>query len=119
MKKTLFLSSLCFLLAGGGLKPATAPLSAETPSGVRQLVSDSTPISPAGQTQVELLNAGTEPKQELRFKPKVNAKQTATLGLNMEVASSFSSQAIPKFKIPATTMKMETTVTQFDPNGDI
>lgn len=119
MKKTLFVSSLCFLLAGGGFKPAAAPVSAEAPSGVKQLVSDSTPTSPTVQSQVELLNAGTEPKQELRFKPKVNAKQTVTLTMNMDVATSVEGRSMPKFQIPASTMKMEAVVTQVDSNGDI
>lgn len=119
MKKTLFLSSLCFLLVGGGFKPAAAPVSAEVPSANNQLVSDSTPTSAAGQTQVELLTTGTEPKQELRFKPQVNAKQTVTLTMNMDVATSVEGRSMPKFQIPASTMKMETVVTQVDPNGDI
>jgi hypothetical protein len=107
------------LLASGGLKPAAAPVSAEAPSRVKPLVSDSTPTSPAVKTQVELLNPGTDPKQELRFQPKVNAKQAITLTMNMDVASSVEGRSIPKFKIPASVMKMETTVTQVDPNGDI
>ena len=119
MKKTLFVSSLCFLLAGGGFKPATAPVSAEVPSANNQLVSDSTPTSPTVQTKVELLNAGTEPKQELRFKPQVNAKQTVTLTMNMDMTSSIEGRPMPKFQIPASTMKMEAVVTQVDPNGDI
>ena len=119
MKKTLFVSSLCFLLAGGGFKPATAPVSAQVPSANNQLVSDSTPTSPTVQTKVELLNAGTEPKQELRFKPQVNAKQTVTLTMNMDMTSSIEGRPMPKFQIPASTMKMEAVVTQVDPNGDI
>ncbi len=119
MKKTLFLSSLCFLLVGGGFKPAAAPVSAEVPSANNQLVSDSTQTSAAGQTQVELLTTGTEPRQELRFKPQVNAKQTVTLTMNMDVATSVEGGSGPKFQIPASTMKMDTVVTQVDPNGDI
>lgn len=119
MKKTLFVSSLCFLLAGGGFKPAAAPVNAEAPSGVKQLVSDSTPTSPTVQSQVELLNAGSEPKQELRFKPQVNAKQTVTLTMNMDMATSVEGRSMPKFQIPTSTMKMEAVVTQIDPNGDI
>ncbi|HAA30338.1 MAG TPA: hypothetical protein DCE56_24960 [Cyanobacteria bacterium UBA8553] len=119
MKKTLLVSSICFLLAGGGFKPATAPVSAEVPSANNQLVSDSTPTSSTVQTKVELLNAGTEPKQELRFKPQVNAKQTVTLTMNMDMTSSVEGRPMPKFQIPASTMKMEAVVTQVDPNGDI
>jgi hypothetical protein len=119
MKKTLFVSSLCFLLAGGVLKPNHTPVSAETPSGVKQLVTDSTQTFSAVRTKVELLGTGTEPKQELRFKPAVNAKQTMTVTLTMDMASSLEGQPLPKLKIPTSVMKMEGTVTQVDANGDI
>jgi hypothetical protein len=119
MKKTLLISSFCFLLVGGGLKPASAPVSAETPFVVAQRSQDSTQTTPIGQTQVQLLTPGAEPKQELRFKPTVNAKQTLKMTLNMDIASSISDKPIPKVKIPSTVMTMDVGVTQVDANGDI
>jgi hypothetical protein len=113
MKKIVFLSSVCLLLTGGGLKLATAPANAATPLLIAQ--NNPTPNS----TQLELLSVGAEPRQELRFKPKANTQQTMTMTMNMDVATSFSGQAMPKVKIPATVMKMEVAVTQVDANGDI
>ena len=119
MKKTFLVSSFCFLLVGGGLKPASAPVSAETSFVVAQLTQNSTQTTPIGQTQVQLLTPGAEPRQELRFKPTVNAKQTLKMTINMDIASSISDKPIPKVKIPSTVMRVEVEVTQVDANGDI
>jgi hypothetical protein len=118
MKKILFVSSVCLFLAGGELKPAPVPVSAAMHSVVAQN-DNSTQASPTAPTQVQLLNPGSEPRQELRFKPRVNAKQTMTITTNMDVATSIASQPVPKIKFPASVMKMEQVVTQVDANGDI
>jgi hypothetical protein len=118
MKKILFASSVCLFLAGRGLQPVPAPASAQMPFGVAQ-TNNSIQASPAVPTQVELLNAGAEPRQELRFRPTVNAKQTMTITTNMDVANSISGQPMPSVKIPESVMKMEVLVNQVDANGDI
>jgi len=104
MKKTLFFSSLCFLIVGWELKLPPTPVSAETPSVVKQISKDSTKTSPVVQPQVELLNTGTEPKQELRFKPMVNEKQTATMTMNMDMEIFIAGKPVPKAKLPASVM---------------
>ncbi|MFB8788697.1 MAG: hypothetical protein U7123_07555 [Potamolinea sp.] len=116
MKKTLLASSCCFLLVGGGLKPVS--VSAGTPLIVSQN-NDASQIAPVIRTQVELISPGAEPRQELRFKPTVNAKQAMTITSNMDVKSSISGKSMPTSKIPPTVMKVESVVTQVDPNGDI
>lgn len=118
MKKKLLISSLCFLIATSGLKPASTSASAKTPFMVTQS-NDSTRTSPAVKPQVELLNAGTEPRREIRFKPTVNQKQIATMTMNMDMATSIADQSFPKVNLPATVMTMDTVVTQVDANGDI
>jgi len=119
MKKTLFFSSLCFLIVGWELKLPPTPVSAETPSVVKQISKDSTKTSPVVQPQVELLNTGTEPKQELRFKPMVNEKQTATMTMNMDMKIFIAGKPVPKAKLPASVMTIEMVVTKVDANGDI
>jgi len=119
MKKTLLVSSFCFLLVGGGLKSTPAPVTAETSLRVAQLTNSTGQISPSGQAQVQLLSLGAEPRQELRFNPKTNVQQTLKMTINMDITSSISNQAIPKFKIPTSVITMKVEVTQVDPNGDI
>lgn len=119
MKKILLVSSLSFLIAGWGLKLPPTPVSAATPFVFKQLSNDTTKTSPSVQPQVELLNAGTEPRQKLRFKPTVNAKQTTTVKMNMDMATSIADQPLPKFSFPAIVMTIETVVTKVDANGDI
>ena len=119
MKKTLFFSSLCFLIVGWELKLPPTSVIAETPSVVKQISKDSTKTSPVVQPQVELLNAGTEPKQELRFNPMVNEKQTAIRTMN-NVREAFRAGK-PEYKAKSLTswMTIEMVVTKVDANGDI
>src|SRR4028118_5746 len=113
MKKLVFVGSVCLVYAIAGLKAAPASIR-PTPPRVAQ--NNSAPIPP---TQVQLLTAGAEPRQELRLKPQVNSKQTLVITMNMDAATTLGGQVLPKFKIPASVMKMEVLVTQVDANGDI
>ncbi|MFB8790466.1 MAG: hypothetical protein U7123_16840 [Potamolinea sp.] len=117
MKKTLLVGSCCFLLVGGGLKPVS--VSAETPLIVAQNNNASQQTAPVIRSQVELISPGAEPRQELRFKPAVNAKQAMTVKTNMDMKSSISGKSMPSYKIPQSVMKVESVVTQIEPNGDI
>ncbi|MBW4650150.1 MAG: hypothetical protein KME06_15895 [Kastovskya adunca ATA6-11-RM4] len=120
MKKKLLISSLCLLAAGSGLKLAFSPANADTPAvNNPSPVVESTQAAPATRSQLQLLDAGAEPRQELRFSPVVNAKQTLTITTNLDMVTAIAGQPIPSFKIPASRMTMETVVTQVDPNGDI
>jgi hypothetical protein len=111
MKKLLFLGSACFFLAGSiKTTPATALLVTQNPA----------PTTPTAlPNQIQLLTAGTEPRQEIRLKPQANIKQLMTITMNMDMAVTLSGKAMPKIKTPATVMKMEVLVTQVDANGDI
>ncbi|PSB20585.1 hypothetical protein C7B65_06690 [Phormidesmis priestleyi ULC007] len=115
MKKTLFVGSLLLLTTGLGLKPIVAQTFA------KQVVSQTQPsVTPASQPKVELLSAGAQPQQVLRFKPAVNTIETATITLNTAMEMSIPGMPAPRStKLPSTLMKMETVVTQVDPNGDI
>lgn len=119
MKKLLFAGSACLFLAGGGLEPASAvPVRTQTPFFLAQS-NTSTPTPSTTPAQVELLSAGAEPRQELRLSAIPNSKEVMTITTNMEATSSVDGQSVPAFKVPASVMKMETRVTQVDPNGDI
>ena len=119
MKKTLFISSLLFLIAGWGVKPLSTIANAQTLLVSEQPATNSTQTPRAVQPQVELLNAGSQPRQQLRLTPTVNAKETATMTLNMNLGMSIANNPMPTVKLPGIVMTMETLVNKVDSNGDI
>ena len=117
MKKSVWVGSLLLMLSTGlGTKPIVAPAIA------KQVVSQP-PLKPAptSQSKIELVTPGAQPRQALRFKPAVNTIETTTITLN--TAMEMSIPGLPNgprlTKLPSTLMKMETVVTQIDPNGDV
>ena len=115
MKKSFFVGSLLLLTAGLGLKPIVAQTIA------KQVVSQTQPsVSSASQPKVELLSAGVQPQQVLRFKPAVNTIETTTITLNTAMEMVIPGISTPQStNLPSTLMKMETVVTRVDANGDI
>jgi Family of unknown function (DUF6263) len=110
MKSALLIGSLLLLATGAGPQTLAKPVPVE--AKVPQVATALTP-------QVDLLTVGAEPRQALRFQPKVQAKQLATMTMKLDMVLSLAGKSLPANKIPATVMKFETTVTQVDPNGDI
>ncbi|MEG4963151.1 MULTISPECIES: hypothetical protein [unclassified Microcoleus] len=120
MKKTLFITSLCLASAGWAIELSPASLSAETPLVVQQPVRGvSAPAANSKTPQVELLNPGVEPRQQLRLKPAINVKETSVMTVKMDMDISASGRSSPEGKIPISVMTFETKVTKIDPNGDI
>ena len=120
MKKTLFITSLCLASAGWAIELSPASLSAETPLVVQQPVRGvSAPAANSKTPQVELLNPGVEPRQQLRLKPAINVKETTVMTVKMDMDISASGQSSAAGKIPVSVMTFETKVTKIDPNGDI
>ncbi|MCY7276361.1 MAG: DUF6263 family protein [Phormidesmis sp. CAN_BIN44] len=116
MKKTLFIGSLLLFTAGLGLRPIVSQ------TVIKQVINlTQSPAARVSQPKVELLNAGAQPQQVLRFKPAVNTTETSTISLSVEVKLSIPSvsSAPGSIKLPSTKMIMETIVTKIDPNGDI
>src|SRR4028118_103039 len=119
-KKTLFLASLCLATAGWAIELSPASLSAETPRVVQQPDRGvSAPAANSKTPQVELLNPGAEPRQELRLKPAIDVKETTVMTVKMDMEISASGRSSPAAKIPVSVMTVETKVTKNDPNGDI
>jgi hypothetical protein len=119
-KKTLFLASLCLATAGWAIELSPASLSAETPRVVQQPDRGvSAPAANSKTPQVELLNPGMEPRQQLRLKPAIDVKETTVMTVKMDMEISASGRSSPGAKIPVSVMTFETKVTKIDPNGDI
>ncbi|MEG4349231.1 DUF6263 family protein [Microcoleus sp. LAD1_D3] len=120
MKKRQFIASLCLVSAGWAIELSPASLSAETPLVVQQPAPGvSAPVRNSKTPQVELLNPGVEPRQQLRLKPAINVKQTTVMTVKMDMDISASGQSSAAAKIPVSVMTFETKVTKIDPNGDI
>ena len=120
MKKTLFLASLCLATAGWAIELSPASLSAETPLVVQQQPDRgvSAPAANSKIPQVELLNPGAEPRQQLRLKPAIDLKETTVMTLKMDMEISAAGRSSPA-KSPVSVMTFQTKVTKIDPNGDI
>ncbi|MBW4623292.1 MAG: hypothetical protein KME17_28530 [Cyanosarcina radialis HA8281-LM2] len=129
MKKKLFVSSVLLLAVGWGVKPLTTSAIARPPIVLAQSegnrpANNSTPTAPAApnppiQTQVELLDPGVEPRQELRFQPRVNDRETAVMILNMEMGMSLGGSQLVKVKVPTNVITTDMSTTKVDDNGDI
>jgi len=120
MKKTLFITSLCLASAGWAIELSPASLSAETPLVVQQPAPGlSAPARNSKTPQVELLNPGVEPRQQLRLKPAIDVKETTVMTVKMDMDISASGQPSAAAKIPVSVMTFETKVTKIAPNGDI
>ncbi|MEG4035920.1 DUF6263 family protein [Microcoleus sp. S36b_A4] len=120
MKKRQFIASLCLVSAGWAIELSPASLSAETPLLVQQPAPGvSAPAANSKTPQVELLNPGVEPRQELRLKPAIDVKETTVMTVKMDMEISASGRSSPGAKIPVSMMTFETKVTKIAPNGDI
>ncbi len=113
MKKVLLIGTALVLSGGCGLMAAVAQQSTSGPKPA------ATAKSPPSRPFLELLTAGVTPRQMLRFKPKVNTKQIATMTMGMDMGMAISGQPVPIYKLPGTVMTFETLVDRIDPNGDI
>lgn len=120
MKKTLFVASLCLASAGWAIELSPASLSAEIPRVVQQPASGvPEPSRSPKPPQIELLNPGAEPRQQLRLKPAINVKEAIVITLKIERGTSVNAQSSPAIKLPGAVMTFETKVTKIDANGDI
>lgn len=117
MNKALFVGCLVVILAGCGAKPRSTSTDANSPSPGTNLSQQTTPTS--AQNQVELLSTGAEPKQQLRFTPPANAKQTVQMTMNMDMAMSVAGQPQQALDSPPIQVTMEAQVTNVDANGDV
>jgi hypothetical protein len=113
MKKAVIASLITGGMWGNILAPSMPPATAQSlPS-----------IQPAAMTPnasgIELLDAGAEPRRELKFTPAVNSKQTLTMTMDMSMEMTIGETPIPKTPIPKMIMKVDAIVDRVDPSGDI
>jgi Family of unknown function (DUF6263) len=120
MKKILLITSVLFLSAGSAIELSSTTSRAETPILVQQLVQDkSRPYTPSTSPQVQLLNLGTEPRQQLRLKPILDISKTTTMIVKMEMGVSTADKSFNVNKVPTMILTIDTKATKIDKNGDI
>ncbi|HBW87820.1 MAG TPA: hypothetical protein DEG17_02730 [Cyanobacteria bacterium UBA11149] len=118
MKKPLLLTSLLFLTTGLGVTSPTLTLKAETPAVIAQVAQNSPPPANPAQSEIELIDPGIQPRQELRFIPAANTRQTTKITMKTKMAGSIDGQVMPAIDFPPVAMTMEAIVKEIDANGD-
>ncbi|MFW6359061.1 MAG: DUF6263 family protein [Chroococcales cyanobacterium] len=120
MKKLFFFSSLVFLIAACQPNP---PSTTQSNMGEAQTERAVDLESPSNLTttnnQVELLDAGSESREELRFTPEENTTQTVEMMITQEITQSAQGQAADSPEIPPIQMAINTQVREVDANGNI
>jgi len=94
-------------------------ISALTEGGVPAAPGKSAAASPAGGSQAKLLEAGAEPRKQLRFHPKPGGKQTLSMNVKMTMDIKLGEMEMPAMKLPAINMTMEVTAKDVSSDGDI
>lgn len=127
IRKSLLIGGLICTISGTGIQPLMNSASAN-PGGMIVQNNESTelrrrlrtrPLSPLSpQSQIKLIVAGTQPRQKLRFSPKVGQKETADMEMNMDMSMSVNGNPAPSVQIPGTRMKINAVVNQVQANGD-
>jgi hypothetical protein len=113
MKKAVIASILA-----GGMWGISAP-AMQQPTVAQSLPSVQPAAATVNSAKLELLDAGAEPRRELKFRPIVNTKQTMTMTMDMAMEMKIGETPLPKTPIPKMVMKIDALVNQVDPSGDI
>lgn len=119
MKKLFLASSIFLVFAGWGLEQNLKSVNAQPSSIVIQTQKQTTKNKAARVPQLKLISTGTGNKEKLRFTPKVGAKQTINVTLNKDTLMSIGDFKMPRAKLPAYLITLDSTVTKVDSNGDI
>jgi hypothetical protein len=120
MKKILLIASVLFLSTGSAIELFSTASRAETPILVQQPVqNNSLPSTPSTSFQIQLLNLGAEPRQQLRLKPILGVSKTTTMIVKMEMGVATADKSLNVNKVPTMVLTIETKATKIDSNGDI
>ena len=118
IKKSLLVGSIIFTLVGTGVQPAINRVFAQTNETKTQLENQLSPqLKP--KSQINLISAGVQPRQKLRFAPQVGQKETADMQMDMDMSMTVNGNPAPKFNMPGTSMKFNASINKVEPNGDI
>jgi hypothetical protein len=114
VRKTILTGCLAGTLLTNIASSAIAPATAQAPAKLDRAAPS------MGAMKVQLIDAGAEPRREMKFVPTPNSKQTLTLEMGMGIDMAIDGQKIAMpTKLTKMVMKMDLTVTKVEPNGNI
>lgn len=119
MKRTWLIASFLFLSTGLAMDFPPNSSKAETPLLVQQPANRTLPSTSSKPTQIQLVNPGAEPRQQLNLKPSLGVTQTTTMAVKMEMGTSTPDKSMNVTKVPTMVLTIDTKVTKIDTNGDI
>ena len=99
-------------------KPA-APAEAGAAGGNQVGQPKSKSTASAADSEAKLLDAGAEPRKELRLHPKAGDKQTTLVTIKIALDTSIGEMPIQAIKMPAIKLTSEFTVKSVSDDGDI
>ncbi|MEO1428669.1 MAG: DUF6263 family protein [Cyanobacteria bacterium J06632_19] len=117
-KKSLLVGGILLTIIGSGLQPVFNRAFAQTTQPKTPLENQLSP-QPEIKSQITLITPGAQPRQRLRFVPQTGQKETADMQMDMNMSMSVDGKEAPSFKIPGTSLKLNTTVNKVEQNGDI
>lgn len=94
---------------------SSAPASSQPVVNQTPTVRSTTPDT----SRFVILDLGATPRQQLKFQPVVNSKQTVTMTMGMSMEMMMGKYPIPKTVIPKVAMKIDAVVSEIEPSGDI
>lgn len=117
IKKSWLVGGIIFTIVGTELQPVINRAFAQTTQPKTPLENQLSPLKP--KSQIKLITPGVQPRQILRFTPQTGQKETANMQMDMDMSMSVNGNKAPSFKIPGTSLKLNTIVNKVEPNGDI
>jgi hypothetical protein len=99
--------------------PTPTPGKPAPPSGTGQTPPDAKPAGSKSEEQTRILDAGAEPRKELRLHPKPGDKQTGTFTLKSTMDTSMGGGPGQVVKIPTMKLSYEASVKGVSEDGDI
>ena len=107
------------MLVGGIWGNSSIPSMQSAVAQVAPTVPQVTGTTTNNVAKLELLDAGAEPRQEVKFRPRPNSKQTMTMTMTMGLDMVMGETPLPRTNIPKIVMKIDLTVGEVEPSGDI
>lgn len=99
--------------------PPPAPAKTNAPAANQEAQPEAKSAPQASEEPAKVVEAGAEPRKELRVHPKPGDKQTATMTLKTTVATTMTGMPSQSVKAPTINMTYETTVKSVSEDGDI